>query len=82
METDDMDIQAKLFFDLIDKDQNGMLSKVTRFTHISTALTSMKGRNEKIPCHSSPQAHRQLSHGGRPGGSWRRGLQDIRRQGK
>ena len=30
METDDMDIQAKLFFDLIDKDQNGMLSKVNQ----------------------------------------------------
>ena len=27
METDDMDIQAKLFFDLIDKDQNGTVSK-------------------------------------------------------
>ena len=27
METDDMDTQAKLFFDLIDKDQNGMVSK-------------------------------------------------------
>lgn len=34
METDDMDIQAKLFFDLIDKDQNGMLSKVAQLkTH-------------------------------------------------
>ena len=35
METDDLDVQAKLFFDLIDKDKNKLLSKV--HPHIKTS---------------------------------------------
>ena len=41
-----MDIQAKLFFDLIDKDQNGMLSKVNQSylapSKLETLQTEMK----------------------------------------
>ena len=78
-----MDIQAKLFFDLIDKDQNGMLSKVNQSFYLAPSKPKpLKDRDETVFGNSSPETDRQLSNCSRSGRPRGRCWKDFRRKGK
>ena len=77
-----MDIQAKLFFDLIDKDQNGMLSKVNVLFFWLHLNSNHEDRDETVFGDSSLETDRQLSNCSRSGGSGGRCWKDFWRKGK